>query len=102
MDTAGTTYAIARRSIRTKANVPVRLMLDYRGQSVLRDSVVLELSDRGVRVVATPEFKPGSVVEVIPAEGSRFAQRARIVWIGTPDSSTENQAGLEFLNAGRS
>jgi hypothetical protein len=101
METVSAIYAIPRRSVRTKANVPVRLMLEYRGQMVLRDSVVLDLSNRGVRVVATPEFKPGLVIQIIPAEGSRFAQKARVVWIGPPGASEERHAGLEFLNPAR-
>ncbi len=100
MSTVSPPYATPRRSVRTKANVPVRLMLEYHGQMVLRDSIILDLSGRGVRVMATPEFEAGQVVQIIPAEGSRFAQKARVVWVGLVGEPPSQHAGLEFLTPG--
>ncbi len=98
MEALTTTYATQRRWPRARANVPVRLALEYRGQTILRDSTVLDLSNRGIRVLAGPEFTPGLIVRVIPNEGADFAEKARVVWIGPAASSSERQAGLEFLD----
>jgi hypothetical protein len=97
MEALGTTYNTPRRSLRAKVNVPVKLVLEYRGQVILRESTMLDLSNQGIRVVATPEFITGQIVQVIPNEGPRFAEKARIVWVSPPDSVPERQAGLEFL-----
>ena len=58
---------------------------------------MLDLSILGIRVVAPPEFSTGQIVEIIPNEGSRFAEWAKVVWVNPSGIFEKPEAGLQFL-----
>lgn len=56
----------------------------------------LDMSARGSRLRTALDLAPGQIVEFQPDDSS-FITRCRVVWTGKPATSSEGQAGVEFL-----
>jgi hypothetical protein len=73
------------------------LLMDADGESLQTEALSLDYSQYGLGLRSAEKLAVGQTVSVVPAEGSQYAVRARVVWVGQASSDNESQAGLEFL-----
>ena len=86
-----------RKSVRTKANRPVTLIVDSDRSQIENKAFAVDFSDLGIRIRSDVRLQPGQLVMIIPNEGPGKAVPSRVIWIEhkTPDRTSE--AGLAFL-----
>ncbi|HET7840649.1 MAG TPA: PilZ domain-containing protein [Terriglobia bacterium] len=84
------------RESRVAVNFPVRLIQDPNGERRENDALLLDVSERGVRLVANAEVRMGEEVEVIPQEGPEFSVQGRVVWIAVFQARHENHVGIQL------
>lgn len=88
----------ARRYDRIPVSIPVTIIVETGGKKVGHPSHMVDVSESGIKLKANVAVTVGQVVEVIPAEGLRYAVRSRVVWVGKAGSDQEGRLGLEFLD----
>jgi PilZ domain-containing protein len=88
-----------RRDSRVAVNFPVRLILDPNGERHEHDALLLDVSDRGVRLVTDADVRMREEVEVIPQEGREFAVRGKVMWIAIFQARHENHLGIQLSQA---
>jgi len=57
-----------------------------------------DLSLHGLGIRTGASLKTGQLVDIRANEGLGEAVRARVVWVGDPQSDKQYEAGLEFLS----
>ncbi len=88
----------SRRYDRVPVSIPVTLIIESEGKRIGHPSYMVDVSERGIKIKANVPVTIGQVVEVVPAEGPRYAVRSRVVWVGKAGSDQEGRLGLEFLD----
>jgi hypothetical protein len=73
------------------------LLVDAEGESLQTEALSLDYSQYGLGLHVSGKLAPGQSVAVVPAEGSQYGVRARVVWVGPVHADSECRAGLEFL-----
>ena len=75
------------------------LLIDMEGQKTETPGQTFDFSHLGMGLRAAAGLTPGQIVNVVPSEGTPYAVRSRVVWVGPAESDQECHAGLEFLQA---
>jgi len=85
-----------RRTERRIAKIAIVVFADKEHEQGGSDAYTVDVSTLGARIQSDLSLTPGQIVEVVPVNGSQPVA-ARVVWVGSPASELEGQAGLEFL-----
>ena len=85
-----------RRTERRIAKIAIVVFADKEHEQEGSDAYTVDVSTLGARIQSDLSLTPGQIVEVVPVNGSQPVA-ARVVWVGSPASELEGQAGLEFL-----
>ncbi|MBZ5546218.1 MAG: PilZ domain-containing protein [Acidobacteriia bacterium] len=88
-----------RRAGRLPAKLAIVLILDSAGEKTEVQAQSSDLSQYGAGLYAEADLQAGQLVEVVPSEGLKYAVRARVIWVGSPEAEKGRRAGLEFLVA---
>ncbi len=81
-----------RRSNRIYQRIAATLRLDSQDRVVGCPATILDLSQHGVRVLASESFRPGQTLKIdFSYKGKTYPLRARVVWVSA-------ELGLEFLD----
>jgi hypothetical protein len=86
-----------RRSQRTGTKLTAKLLVELHGQKTEHNINVLDMPAEGMKILTDVNLAVSQLVGIIPAEGRRFMKWSSVVWVGTPGSEEEGEAGLEFL-----
>lgn len=85
-----------------REHVPLAVIIVIEGGEPVYDAVAIDISSRGIRLrwsSRTDALFPGQIVRLHLKAASEHYSRARVVWVGQPESPEHDQAGFEFLNA---
>jgi len=88
-----------RRSTRKPVALALLIVMDTEGEQ--GDEAVaeaLDLSEHGIGISSPAHLKTGQLVDIRANEGLGGPVRARVVWVGEPESDKQYPAGLEFLS----
>jgi hypothetical protein len=92
VDTSFVPRKYEREPVRKVAHILVQSGEDHVGAG----AYTLDMSARGSRLHTSLDLTPGQIIEFQPDDSS-FVTRCRVVWTGKPTTSSEGQAGVEFL-----
>ena len=92
MDPSFVPRRFEREPVRKIAHILVHSEEDQFGAG----AYTLDMSARGSRLHTSLDLAPGQIVEFQP-DDSGFITRCRVVWSGKPATSSQGQAGVEFL-----
>lgn len=87
-----------RRSPRKPVSLALLIVVESSGREMEAEALAHDLSEHGIGISSGASLKPGQVVEVRGDEGFGSTVRARVVWVGDPQSDRQSPAGLEFLS----
>jgi PilZ domain-containing protein len=90
-------FSTPRRFERIPVNIPITLVRNATGNKTKHPAYMIDISEHEVRLKAKVPVSAGENLDVLPAEGARFAARSRVVWVGEPRTNLESDLGLEFL-----
>jgi len=81
---------------RKRVQMVVNLIIE--GDETKHPATTVDLSPFGLRLQADTDLAPGQPVGLmLPTEPNSYI-RARVVWVGKPDSAQAGQAGFQFLS----
>ena len=87
----------ASRPERTPVSIPVSVLIGPDTKKIRQRAVMLDISDRGLRLKIKSPLVPGDILEVTPREGISYTERSRVRWV--QDEGTQGcVAGVELLN----
>ncbi len=81
---------------RSRARIPVALLVPDPDRKVQHEATVVQLSFLGARVRTQGTLEPGQQVELVRMTGPCTAVPARVVWVGRRRAAQEVHAGLAF------
>lgn len=88
-----------RRSSRKAVALALLIVVDTEGgESDEAAAQVQDLSQHGLGISIGTNLKTGQLVDIRANEGLGGPVRARVVWVGAPESDKQYRAGLEFLS----
>jgi hypothetical protein len=91
------TDGTSSRPERTPVSIPVSVLIDPDAKRIRQRGVVLDISDRGLRLKLPAKLVPGEILEVTPRESISYAERSRVMWV--KDQGAQGcVAGVELLN----
>ena len=89
----------ARRSSRKPVALALLILVDSEGgESDEATAQAHDLSALGMGISSGASLKTGQLVDIRANEGLGGPLRARVVWVGQPESDKQCPAGLEFLS----
>jgi len=86
----------ARRSTRKPVALALLIVVDAEGDEA--EAQAHDLSALGMGISSGASLQTGQLVDIHANEGLGGPVRARVVWVGQPESDKQYQAGLEFLS----
>lgn len=86
----------ARRSSRKPVALALLILVDAEGDEA--EARAHDLSLEGMGITCDSTLKTGQLVDIRANEGLGGPLRARVVWVGQPESDKQCPAGLEFLS----
>ncbi|MGH9377353.1 MAG: PilZ domain-containing protein [Terriglobia bacterium] len=86
-----------RRAERRQTSKSIALVVDSERSAIASHAFAVDLSQLGARIRTRARLQLGQQVTVIPREGRAFAVPSRVVWVNAPESESEPEAGLAFL-----
>ena len=88
-----------RRSSRKPVALALLIVVDAEGEeSDEATARAHDLSLQGMGITCEASLKTGQLVDIRANEGLSGPVRARVVWVGAPESDRQYRAGLEFLS----
>ena len=88
-----------RRSTRKAVALALLMVVDSEGGEGDETSAqAQDLSEHGLGITTGAALKTGQLVDIRANEGLGGPVRARVVWVGAPESDKQYRAGLEFLS----
>lgn len=88
-----------RRSSRKPVALALLIVVDAEGaESDEATARAHDLSLQGMGITCDASLKTGQLVDIRANEGLGGPVRARVVWVGAPESDKQYRAGLEFLS----
>jgi hypothetical protein len=85
------------RQERTPVSIPVSVLIDPDAKKIRQRGVMLDISDRGLRLKVNSALVPGEILEVTPREGITYTERSRVMWVKN-EGVQGCVAGVELLN----
>ena len=85
-----------RRSNRTAIRKRASLIVSLKGRAQRLPCLVVDSSQRGLRLRGGVRLEMGQIVEVLWDDGFLTAQ-CRVIWVGKPGSKQEGEVGLEII-----
>jgi hypothetical protein len=85
------------RPERTPVSIPVSVLIDPDTKKIRQRGVMLDISDRGLRLKIKSTLVPGEILEVTPREGISYTERSRVKWV-KDEGAQGCVAGVELLN----
>jgi hypothetical protein len=85
------------RPERTPVSIPVSVLIDPDTKKIRQRGVMLDISDRGLRLKIKLTLAPGDILEVTPRQGISYTERSRVRWVKSAGVQ-ECVAGVELLN----
>lgn len=89
----------ARRLDRIPTHSPVTLEFDSQGKRLRQRAILLDVSDRGMRLKTSAELAKGQEVDVIPQHGLEEPERTRVAWVTEAGGEQAYLVGLETREA---
>jgi PilZ domain len=89
----------ARNLDRIPTHAPVTLVYDSQGQQLRQRAILLDVSDRGMRLKTSAELAKGQVVDVISQHGLEEPERTRVAWVSEAGDEHAYIIGLETVEA---
>ena len=88
-----------RRSTRKPVALALLIVVNSEGEESDEASAqAQDLSLHGMGISTGASLKTGQLVDIRANEGLGGPVRARVVWVGAPESDKQCPAGLEFLS----
>jgi hypothetical protein len=84
-----------RRSTRNAAKAHVRLVINTQSYCEKLLCLIVDISEKGLRVRGNLGLKPGLVVGITPSEIPKLMTCCRVVWVSEPGPKQET--GLQVL-----
>jgi hypothetical protein len=85
------------RPERTPVSIPVSVLIGPDTKKIRQRGVMLDISDRGLRLKIKSTLVPGDILEVTPREGISYTERSRVRWV-QDEGAQGCVAGVELLN----
>jgi hypothetical protein len=92
------TSPFKRSSERHPAKKHGSLIINLERQLQRLPCLIVDFSRGGFRVRGSFRLKRGQLVEVIPDDDPLCVVKCSVVWVGSPGSAQQGEAGLEALN----
>jgi hypothetical protein len=89
----------ARHLDRIPTHAPVTLVFESQGQHLRQRAILLDVSDRGMRLKTSAELVKGQAVDVIAQNGLEEPERTRVAWVTEGQGEHAYIVGLETLEA---
>ncbi len=90
---------VLRRSSRKPVALALLIVVNSEGEESDEASAqAQDLSLHGLGISTGASLKTGQLVDIRANEGLGGPVRARVVWVGQPESDKQYPAGLEFLS----
>ncbi|MFB3922274.1 MAG: PilZ domain-containing protein [Terriglobia bacterium] len=88
-----------RRSTRKPVALALLIVVEPESEeSAEAAALAKDLSEHGLQISTRTDLKTGQLVDIRANEGLGGPVRARVVWVGAPESDKQYRAGLEFLS----
>jgi hypothetical protein len=87
-----------RKERRRSRRLPIGKAVLLTVESVAHSAYMIDISQHGLRVMASFPLRPGQVVEFKSHGDSNYSVRCLVMWTGEAGSDHEGEAGLDFLN----
>ncbi len=86
-----------RKATRETTFQPVWLLVEFSGNTTMRDAFLLDASPYGVRIQLSSPLTPRQIVGYIRRSGYAPTIQCEVKWVSQQAPSIPGQAGLEFL-----
>jgi hypothetical protein len=82
---------------RINVKMPITLLTYSDGAKAFHEAFTINLSIGGARVRASVPLMAGQTIEIIPRQNPRLSIPSRVVWVGKSGTTSEGEAGIEFV-----